>query len=149
MLDPPDRSDQCPFSVNDVRGTCEAVHTRGRKITAHATILDGARVGAQAGVDSIEHGMELDDATAATMRANNVALVSTLSVLASWATFERTTRIERFTSEEGKRRLVARREGALAPLKAARRGGGRLPPPARFGGGGGGGAAPPPPPPAH
>ncbi|TME88741.1 MAG: hypothetical protein E6I43_01690 [Chloroflexi bacterium] len=93
MLDPPDRSDRCPFTVDDVRKAREAVHDRGRKITAHATILDGARVGAQAGVDSIEHGMELDDATAATMRANNVALVSTLSVLASWATFERTTRI--------------------------------------------------------
>src|SRR5438128_2043507 len=113
----------------------EVVHTRGRKITAHATILDGARVGAQAGVDSIEHGMELDDATAATMRANNVALVSTLSVLASWATFERTTRIERFTSEEGKRRLAARREGAFAAIKAAQRAGVRIAAGSDFGGG--------------
>ena len=135
MLDPPDRSDRCPFTVDDVRKAREAVHTRGRKITAHATILDGARVGAQAGVDSIEHGMELDDATAATMRANNVALVSTLSVLASWATFERTTRIERFTSEEGKRRLVARREGAFAAIKAARRAGVRIAAGSDFGGG--------------
>jgi len=135
MLDPPDRSDRCPFTVDDVRKAREAVHTRGRKITAHATILDGARVGAQAGVDSIEHGMELDDATAATMRANNVALVSTLSVLASWATFGRTTRIERFTSEEGKRRLVARREGAFAAIKAARRAGVRIAAGSDFGGG--------------
>ena len=135
MLDPPDRSDRCPFSVADVRMACEAVHARGRKITAHATILDGARVGAGAGVDSIEHGMELDDGIAATMRANNVALVSTLSVLASWATFERTTRIERFTSDEGKRRLVARREGAFAAIKAARRAGVRIAAGSDFGGG--------------
>ena len=86
MLDPPDRSDHCPFTVEDVRQACEAVHARGRRITAHATILDGARVGAEAGVDSIEHGMELDDTVAVTMQRNNVALVSTLSVLASWAT---------------------------------------------------------------
>src|SRR5437762_1576119 len=46
MLDPPDRSDHCPFTVDEVRGACEAVHARGRTITAHATILDGARVGA-------------------------------------------------------------------------------------------------------
>ncbi len=135
MLDPPDRSDRCPFTVDDVRKAREAVHNRGRKITAHATILDGARVGAQAGVDSIEHGMELDDATAATMRANNVALVSTLSVLASWATFERTTRIERFTSEEGKRRLAARREGAFAAITAAQRAGVRIAAGSDFGGG--------------
>ena len=135
MLDPPDRSDQCPFTVDEVRGACEAVHARGRKITAHATILDGARVGAEAGVDSIEHGMELDDAIADTMRRNNVALVSTLSVLASWATFERTTRIERFTADDGKRRLAARREGAFAAIKAARRAGVRIAAGSDFGGG--------------
>ena len=135
MLDPPDRSDRCPFTVDDVRKACDAVHARGRKITAHATILDGARVGAEAGVDSIEHGMELDDAIAATMRANNIALVSTLSVLASWATFERTTRIERFTSEEGKRRLAARREGAFQAIKVAHRAGVRIAAGSDFGGG--------------
>jgi imidazolonepropionase-like amidohydrolase len=135
MLDPPDRSDRCPFTVDDVRKACEAVHGRGRKITAHATILDGARVGAEAGVDSIEHGMELDDAIVATMRANNVALVSTLSVLSSWATFAQTTRIERFSSDEGKRRLAARREGAFAAIKAAHRAGVRIAAGSDFGGG--------------
>jgi imidazolonepropionase-like amidohydrolase len=135
MLDPPGRGDRCPFTVDDVRKACEVVHRRGKKITAHATILDGARVGAEAGVDSIEHGMELDDAIAATMRANNVALVSTLSVLASWATFERTTRIDRFTSEDGRRRLAARREGALAAIKAAHQAGVRIAAGSDFGGG--------------
>jgi imidazolonepropionase-like amidohydrolase len=135
MLDPPGRGDQCPFTVDDVRKAVEAVHQRGHKITAHATILDGARVGAEAGVDSIEHGMELDDAIAATMRANDVALVSTLSVLASWATFERTTRIERFTGEEGRQRLAARREGAFAAIKAAHRAGVRIAAGSDFGGG--------------
>jgi imidazolonepropionase-like amidohydrolase len=135
MLDPRDRSDRCPFSVDDVRKACEAVHARGRRVTAHATILDGARVGAAAGVDSIEHGMELDDRVAETMRANNVALVSTLSVLASWATFERTTRLERFTGDEGTRRLAARREGAISAIKAARRAGVRIAAGSDFGGG--------------
>lgn len=135
MLDPPDRSERCPFSVDDVRQASSAVHRRGAKITAHATILDGARVGAEAGVDSIEHGMELDDGVAATMRTNNVALVSTLSVLASWATFERTTRIERFVGEEGKRRLAKRREGAFAAINAAKRAGVRIAAGSDFGGG--------------
>ena len=135
MLDPPDRSDRCPFTVDDVRMVVDAVHQRGRRITAHATILDGACVGAEAGVDSIEHGMELDDEIAATMHANNVALVSTLSVLASWATFARTTRIERFAGEEGKRKLAARREGAFAAIRAAYRAGVRIAAGSDFGGG--------------
>src|SRR5439155_759685 len=88
-----------------------------------------------AGVDSIEHGMELDETVAATMHRNSVALVSTLSVLASWATFERTTRIERFTSVEGKGKLAARREGAFAAIKAARRAGVRIAAGSDFGGG--------------
>src|SRR5207237_1265167 len=74
-------------------------------------------------------------APADTMRRNNVALVSTLSVLASWATFERTTRIERFTADDGKRRLAARREGAFAAIKAARRAGVRIAAGSDFGGG--------------
>lgn len=135
MLDPPAGSDGCPFTVEEVRQTCQAVHERGGKITAHATILDGARVGAEAGVDSIEHGMELDDSIAARMRANDVALVSTLSVLASWSTFERTTRIDRFTSDEGKRKLAARREGAVAAIRSAHRAGVRIAAGSDFGGG--------------
>src|SRR4030088_583384 len=79
--------------------------------------------------------MELDDAVAATMRANNVALVSTLSVLASWATFERTTRIERFSGDEGKRRLVARRDRAFTAIKPAHRAGVRIAAGSDFGGG--------------
>jgi imidazolonepropionase-like amidohydrolase len=135
MLDPPDRSERCPFSVEDVRRAVRAVRGRGRRITAHATILDGARVGAEAGVDSIEHGMELDDDVARTMKRNDVVLVSTLSVLASWRSFEQTTRIERFTSEEGKRKLAARRERAMAAVRSAHRAGVRIAAGSDFGGG--------------
>lgn len=135
MLDPPDRSDRCPFTASEVRKAVDAVHQRGKGITAHATILDGARVGAEAGVDSIEHGMELDEAVAQTMRVNHVALVSTLSVLASWESFARTTRLERFSSEEGKLKLAARRDGAFSAIKEARRAGVRIAAGSDFGGG--------------
>ena len=43
------------------REIADAVHARGKRITSHATILDGARVAANAGVDSIEHGFAIDD----------------------------------------------------------------------------------------
>lgn len=135
MLDGANRSPTCPFSVEDVRRTCELVHQRGRRVTAHATILDGAGVGAAAGVDSIEHGMELNDDIARTMAANNVALVSTLSILDSWQGFGRTTRIERFTSEDGRARLAARREAAYDAIRAAHRAGVRIAAGSDFGGG--------------
>lgn len=135
MLDGANRSQTCPFSVEDVRRTVEAVHQRGRRITAHATILDGARVGAAAGVDSIEHGMELNDEIARTMAANNVALVSTLSILDSWQGFARTTHIERFTSAEGRKRTAERREAAYDAIRAAQRAGVRIAAGSDFGGG--------------
>ncbi len=135
MLDGANRSQTCPFSIEDVRRTVEAVHRRGRRITAHATILDGARVGAAAGVDSIEHGMELNDEIARTMASNHVTLVSTLSILESWKGFERTTRLERFTSDEAKARLRARREAAYDAIRAARKAGVRIAAGTDFGGG--------------
>lgn len=135
MLDAPASGQTSPFSVNEVSRVVEAVHARGRRITAHATISDGARVAAAAGVDSIEHGFTLDDEIARTMAANNVTLVSTLSVLASVATFASTTRIERFFSPEGQRRTAERRERAFASIGAARREGVRIATGSDFGGG--------------
>jgi imidazolonepropionase-like amidohydrolase len=75
-LDGPD-PEVCPWSVDEVRGVVEAAHARGAKVTAHSGRLDGARVGAEAGVDSLEHGFELDADVAAMMAANGVALVTT------------------------------------------------------------------------
>ena len=48
----------------------DAAHARGARVTAHCGHLAGARAGAEAGVDSLEHGFELDDDVAATMAAN-------------------------------------------------------------------------------
>jgi imidazolonepropionase-like amidohydrolase len=137
MLDPPasESSTSAPFSVEDVYQVVQAVHARGKRITAHATIRDGARVGAEAGVDSLEHGFALDDGVARSMAANGVRLVSTLSVLASIATFATTTRLERFASAEGRRRTAERREQAFASIAAAHRAGVRIATGSDFGGG--------------
>src|SRR3954465_7949375 len=70
-LDGPDR-DTSPFTVDEVRAVVTAAHERGAKVTAHSGMLPGARVGADAGVDSLEHGFELDTDVARVMSANNV-----------------------------------------------------------------------------
>jgi len=70
-LDGPD-TDHAPWSVAEVRRVVEAVHARGARVTAHASRLSGARVGAAAGVDALEHGFELDADVAQTMAEKGV-----------------------------------------------------------------------------
>src|SRR5438309_10871192 len=110
-MDAPGGVKDSPFTVASVEAATEAVHARGARVACHSGYLDGARVSAEAGVDSIEHGMELDDDIARTMKKNNVTLTSTLSVFSSWETFTRTTAIERFTTEDGRQRIAKRKEG--------------------------------------
>jgi imidazolonepropionase-like amidohydrolase len=82
------------------------VHERGAKVTAPAGRLSGSRICAEAGVDCIEHGFELDEDCVRLMAERGIALVSTLSVLKSWATFGQTTTIEPFASPEGRKRVA-------------------------------------------
>ena len=58
-MDGPD-PDVAPWSPDEVAKVVTAVHDRGAKVTAHSGRLSGSRVCAEAGVDSIEHGFELD-----------------------------------------------------------------------------------------
>ncbi len=134
-MDAPGGVKDSPFTVDAVRETVNAVHARGAKVAAHSGYFDGARVAAEAGVDSIEHGMELDDDIARTMKRHGVTLVSTLSVFASWETFATTTTIDRFTSAESKQRIAKRKEGAYASVNAARRAGVTIATGSDFGGG--------------
>src|SRR5256886_9626480 len=58
-LDGP-KKEEAPWSTEDVRAVVELAHVGGAKVTAHSGFLVGARVGIDAGVDSLEHGFELD-----------------------------------------------------------------------------------------
>lgn len=133
-LDGPDR-DTAPFSVEEVSAAVVLAHARGATVAAHSSVLAGARVAAQAGVDSIEHGFALDDATAAMLAANGVTVVSTLAVLHSWQSFRTTSRIERFTSVEGISGIAERREQAEESIRLAARAGVAIAAGSDFGGG--------------
>jgi imidazolonepropionase-like amidohydrolase len=133
-LDGPDAG-RSPWSVSEVRRVVEAVHDRDARVAAHAGRLDGARVGVEAGVDSLEHGWELDADTCRQMAERGVALVTTLTVMRSWLTFGRTTRISRFTSADGRRQLEQRLEGANASVALARQAGVAICAGTDFGGG--------------
>ncbi len=133
-LDGPDPATS-PWSVAEVLPVVEAAHGRGAKVTAHSGRLDGARVGAEAGVDSLEHGFELDADVCRVMAQRGVALVTTLTVLESWLTFGRTTRIPRFASADGRRTVEARRERAIESVRLARAAGVAICAGTDFGGG--------------
>jgi imidazolonepropionase-like amidohydrolase len=133
-LDGPDR-ETSPFTVGEVRAVVGAAHARGARVTAHSGMLPGARVGAEAGVDSLEHGFQLDHDVVALMAANNVALVSTLAVLESWRTFSRTTVIPRFVEPPRRAEIAARREWAHQSVRLAARAGVLVAAGTDFGGG--------------
>jgi imidazolonepropionase-like amidohydrolase len=115
-LDGPDPATP-PFSADEVARVARAVHARGRKVTAHATRLAGARACAAGGVDSIEHGFELDADIAREMAGRGCALVTTMTVLKSWLTFGTTTTLPRFT--QGRAQIAERLETAMASAALA------------------------------
>jgi imidazolonepropionase-like amidohydrolase len=133
-LDGPDR-DTAPWTTAELARVVEAVHQRNAKATAHATTLAGARVCAAAGVDSIEHGFELDADVVTEMTRRGIFLVSTLAVMSSWQTFATTTTIPRFVEPEKRRAIETRREMGMASVRLAHHAGVRIAAGTDFGGG--------------
>jgi imidazolonepropionase-like amidohydrolase len=117
-LDGPD-PETAPWTAAEVGRVAEAAHRRGAKVTAHASRLSGARVAAEAGIDSIEHGFELDADIAATMARNKVTVVTTLTVMRSWLTFGSTTTIDRFADAKPIRERLERAMDSVRIAQAA------------------------------
>lgn len=124
-----------PWTAEELRPVTELAHARGRKVTAHAGELEGVRAGVWGGVDSIEHGDEIDDETAAEMARRGTFLSSTLGVFASWQSFATTTTLPRFTEPDRRARLAQRLEIARESVRRAHRAGVRIAAGTDFGGG--------------
>jgi len=67
------------LTIEEMRTIVEEAHKGGHRVAAHATTRDGARNAVAAGVDSIEHGTDLDHETLALMAQHGVFLVPTSS----------------------------------------------------------------------
>ncbi len=133
-LDGPDAG-VAPWSADEVRAVVAAVHARGATVAAHGSGLANCRLGADAAVDTLEHGFMLDADVAATLAAGGVTLVSTLSVISSWQGFATTTGLDRFASAEGRQRVAERREQAEHSIRLARAAGVKIAAGSDFGGG--------------
>jgi imidazolonepropionase-like amidohydrolase len=66
---------------DEIVAIIETAHLYGKKVAVHAHGNDGVALAARHGVDSVEHGTLMDDATARLMAANKVFYVPTLSTI--------------------------------------------------------------------
>ncbi len=70
---------QAQLTSAEMAAGIEVAHLAGRKTAAHAQSLPGTKNALDAGIDSIEHGAELDEAALETMVKNDIFLVPTLA----------------------------------------------------------------------
>jgi imidazolonepropionase-like amidohydrolase len=66
------------FSADTIRAAVAAVHDAGGRAAVHSQHADGARAAVDAGADSLEHGMHLEDDLLDRMAAQGTALVPTM-----------------------------------------------------------------------
>jgi imidazolonepropionase-like amidohydrolase len=124
-----------PWTAAEVKRVTDAVHGRGARVAAHSGRLNGAREAVLGGVDSIEHGFDLDSAVAAEMASRGTTLVSTLAVMRSWLTFASTTSMPRFAGEGSPAVYQARLEQGEASVRTAYAAGVAIATGSDFGGG--------------
>jgi imidazolonepropionase-like amidohydrolase len=71
---------QVQLSVEEMRAAVDAAHAAGRPVAVHALASQGIVNAVEAGADSVEHGVFLDERGIELLVRNNVALCPTLSV---------------------------------------------------------------------
>jgi imidazolonepropionase-like amidohydrolase len=66
------------FTFDELKAAVDVAHSLGKTITVHSYGPDGARDAVRAGADSIEHGLDMDDATVAEMARRGTFYVPTI-----------------------------------------------------------------------
>jgi imidazolonepropionase-like amidohydrolase len=66
------------FTAEEINAIVDEAHKKGRKVSCHAFAGEGLRNCLNAGVESIEHGVELEDADIELMAQKGIYLVPTL-----------------------------------------------------------------------
>ena len=69
------------YTDEELRAAVDETHRLGRRITVHAIGAEGIKAAVKAGVDSVEHGMLLDQETIALMKRQGTWLIPTIYVL--------------------------------------------------------------------
>ena len=69
------------FTQAEMDAIVDEAHRLGRRVACHASLLESTKMAIRAGVDTIEHGCDLDDETARAMAGRGITMVPTLLVL--------------------------------------------------------------------
>ena len=69
------------FTLEEMKAIVAEAHRLGRKVAAHAHGAQGVSWASEAGVDSVEHGHLMDDASVAALKKNGTYLVPTLYLM--------------------------------------------------------------------
>jgi imidazolonepropionase-like amidohydrolase len=70
---------QTAYTSEEIQAIVKEAHRMGRRVAAHAQATEGIKNGILGGVDSIEHGIYLDEEACQWMRERNTVLVPTLA----------------------------------------------------------------------
>ncbi len=68
------------YTPEETRAIVDEAHALGKRVAAHAHTRDGIRQALEAGVDTLEHGSDLDDELVALMLRRGVRLCPTLAI---------------------------------------------------------------------
>jgi imidazolonepropionase-like amidohydrolase len=69
---------QQTFTYEEMKAAVDVAHTMGKKIAIHSYGPEGARDAVRAGTDSLEHAVDIDDATLAEMAKKKIYYVPTV-----------------------------------------------------------------------
>jgi imidazolonepropionase-like amidohydrolase len=83
----PGGATRATFSQRELDVMVETAHGIGRPVAAHATSDEGARRAATAGVDTIEHGYGVSEATFQLMKAKGIAYLPTLTAQEAYSQY--------------------------------------------------------------
>lgn len=76
---PGERTKDVQLTIEEMKAAVDEAKRRGKRVSAHTSCLEGARAVIAAGVDCIEHGIELDGEVIETMLERGIYLVPTLT----------------------------------------------------------------------
>ena len=66
------------FSYEEMKAAADVAHYAGKRIAIHSYGPDGARDAVKAGTNTVEHAIDIDDVTLATMATNGIIYVPTV-----------------------------------------------------------------------
>ena len=125
-----------PWTAAQIRAVVDAVHARGKRVTAHVRDLTGARVAVSGGVDCLEHGFRVDAALARLMQTRGTYLVTTLTVPKNWLRLGDRYPGTWYDSAAGRRYAAGLLRDAQASARAAHAAGVKIAAGTDLGGGG-------------